>query len=99
MNKSFIGKSYIQNQINNGLNECLIGFILEERGIPRQGYKILNSKGMKIGGVTSGTMSPLFKKGFGMGYVLINESQINSDIFIVIRNQNIKAKIVKRPFI
>ena len=45
---------------------------MDERGIPRQGYDILNNQGDKIGKVTSGTMSPTLAKGIGMGYIPTN---------------------------
>ena len=98
MNKEFIGKSVIQDKLKQGVSECLVGFILQDKGIPRKGYEIIAKNGNRIGLVTSGTISPVFKKGFGMGYVLVGESQIGNDIYIVIRDKKIKANIVKRPF-
>ena len=98
MNKNFIGKESLRQQIEKGLNRSLVGFILEEKGIPRKDYEIYNSNNVKIGVVTSGTMSPSIRKGLGMGYVIKSESAIGNFIFISIREKKIKAKIVKRPF-
>jgi aminomethyltransferase len=98
MNTDFIGKNILLPQISQGVKKCLIGFILEERGVPRRAYEILNNNHSVIGFVTSGTMSPSLKKGLGMGYVVVKESYIGNSIFILIRNKKIKAKIVKRPF-
>jgi aminomethyltransferase len=81
---------------------------MEEKSVPREGYEILLEKGkdqfQSVGKITSGTFSPTFKKGIGMG--LINSSQmpikedieIGKIIYINIRNNNYKARIVKRPF-
>ncbi|MAQ70327.1 MAG: glycine cleavage system protein T [Flavobacteriales bacterium] len=98
MNKNFLGQDSLTQQIEKGVNKCLIGFCLEEKGVPRKDYEIYNSKNVKIGIVTSGTMSPSIKKGLGMGYVMRSDSHIGNSIFIGIRGKKIKATIVKRPF-
>ncbi len=69
-----------------------------DRGIPRKDYEIHDREGNKIGIVTSGTMSPSMKKGIGLGYVNLPHNQIDSDIFISVRNKSLKAKVVKAPF-
>ncbi|MDA9622816.1 glycine cleavage system aminomethyltransferase GcvT [Flavobacteriaceae bacterium] len=98
-NKDFIGKKSILNSIENGIEKKLIGFVLNERGIPRKGYKIFDSKLNEIGIVTSGTMSPVLKKGIGMGYVKFPNVKLGSQILIQIRNKFVKSEIVKPPFI
>jgi aminomethyltransferase len=90
---------HILNTVKNGIEKKLIGFVLNERGIPRKGYKIFDSDQNEIGLVTSGTMSPMLKKGIGMGYVKFSNSELGTEIFIQIRNKFIKSKIVKPPFI
>ena len=98
-NKDFIGKKHILNSIKNGIEKKIIGFVLNERGIPRKGYKIFDSKQNEIGVVTSGTMSPVLKKGIGMGYVKFSSAKLGSQILIQIRNKYVKSEIVKPPFI
>ena len=75
-----------------------MGFELQERGIPRKGYEILDSNGLPLGIVTSGTMSPSLGKGIGMGYVVTHSSAIGTIIDIKIRKKTVKAIIVKTPF-
>jgi len=98
MKKEFIGKDVIKQHIELGVKEKLIGFLMEERGIPRKDYNILDNQGSVIGVVTSGTISPIFKRGFGMGYILKDYIDPHNPIFIDIRGNKIKAKIVKPPF-
>ena len=98
LTKEFIGKKVIEKQLSEGVSKVLIGFILEERGIPRKDYDILNIKEEIIGKVTSGTMSPSLNKAIGMGYVNIEESGLETTIFILIRDKKVRARIVKRPF-
>ena len=99
INKDFVGKKHILNSIKNGIEKKIIGFVLNERGIPRKGYKIFDSKQNEIGVVTSGTMSPVLKKGIGMGYVKFSSAKLGSQILIQIRNKYVKSEIVKPPFI
>jgi len=71
---------------------------LIERGIPRHDYEIVDANGNNIGIVTSGTMAPSLGKGIGMGYVATEFAAVDSEIFIQIRNNKVKAKVVKMPF-
>jgi aminomethyltransferase len=79
--------------------ECkLVAFELDERGIPRHGYDIVDGNGKTIGVVTSGTMSPSMNKGIGLGYVPTILSEVGSKINIQIRKNAIPATVVKLPF-
>ncbi|WP_179353818.1 glycine cleavage system aminomethyltransferase GcvT [Winogradskyella vidalii] len=76
----------------------LVAFKLEERGIPRHDYAIVDENGNTIGRVTSGTMSPSLGIGIGMGYVPTAFSKVDSKIFIQVRKKAIPATVVKPPF-
>ena len=97
--RSFIDREFLMMQKTEGVTRRLRGFILRERGIPRNGYELVNSEGKVIGNVTSGTMSPVLNKGIGMGYVAKEYSAFGTQIFVKIRNKTIPAEIVKLPFI
>ena len=96
--KDFVNSEVLKAQKENGVTRKLIAFELTERGIPRQGYDIVDAKGIKIGNVTSGTMSPSLGKGIGLGYVLKEVSKFGNEIFIQVRKKAIPATIVKLPF-
>lgn len=96
--KDFISSNIFSSQKENGVSRRLRAFELDERGIPRQGYPILNEDGNQIGKVTSGTMSPSLKKGIGLGYVAAGNTKFGTKIFIQIRNKKVPATIVKLPF-
>ena len=96
--KNFINSENLLKQKELGTQRKLIAFELDERGIPRQGYDIVNSQGDKIGIVTSGTMSPSLGKGIGMGYIPSNLTSIGTKVYIKIRKKTIPATIVKIPF-
>jgi aminomethyltransferase len=95
--KDFIDKIYLFDQKKNGVNKRLKGFIMEERGIPRQHYEVVNAGGEIIGEVTSGTMSPMLKQGIGMAYLSRGYWKTGTEIFIRIRNKDIKGRIVDLP--
>ena len=97
--RNFIDRDFLTMQKTEGVTRRLRGFILQERGIPRKGYELVNSEGIAIGSVTSGTMSPVLNKGIGMGYVAKEYSAFGTQIFIKIRNKIIPAEIKKLPFI
>jgi len=97
-NKDFVNSENLLKQKDQGTDRRLIAFELDERGIPRQGYDIVDGNGNKIGIVTSGTMAPSVGKGIGMGYVPTIFKDIGSKIYIQIRKSAIPATVVKLPF-
>lgn len=98
--KKFVSSDYHKAIKDNGPKKKLVGFEITEKGkIPRQHFIIKDAAGNEIGVVTSGTQSPTLGKAIGLGYVKTEFSGIGSEIFIDIRNQAIKATVVKTPFL
>jgi aminomethyltransferase len=97
-NKDFINSASLQEQKELGVTKTLVGFELSQRGIPRQGYAIVDVQGNSIGRVTSGTMSPSIGKGIGLGYVPVALKEVGSQIYIQIRTKIVPAIVVKLPF-
>ena len=96
--KEFVNHEALAKQKAEKPSRKLVAFELNERGIPRQGYDIVDAEGSKIGNVTSGTMSPSLSKGIGLGYVPLDSSKLGTEIFIQVRKKAIPATIVKLPF-
>ncbi|MDO6802388.1 glycine cleavage system aminomethyltransferase GcvT [Wenyingzhuangia sp. 1_MG-2023] len=97
-NKDFINKDNLEAQKKTGTSKKLVGFELIDKGVPRKDYPILDENGNTIGIVTSGTMSPSLNKAIGLGYVSTKNSNIGNEIYIAVRNKQLKAKVVKLPF-
>jgi aminomethyltransferase len=95
--KDFIDKALLLKQKKEGVQKKLKGFVMMERGIPRQHYEVVDSSGQIIGEVTSGTMSPMMKQGIGMAYLNKGYWNTGTEIYIRIRNKDLKAKIVELP--
>ncbi|MFM2146584.1 MAG: glycine cleavage system aminomethyltransferase GcvT [Bacteroidota bacterium] len=96
--KSFTASTLLEKQKKEGVARKLVGFEMIDKGIPRHHYTICNAAGEPIGQVTSGTQSPTLQKAIGMGYVQLAHAALGSEIFILIRERLLKAKVVKMPF-
>ncbi|PIB29419.1 glycine cleavage system protein T [Maribacter sp. 4U21] len=96
--KDFVNSEALAKEKAHGPECKLIAFELDERGIPRHDYDIVDGQGKKIGMVTSGTMSPSLGKGIGLGYVPTVFSEIGSKIKIQIRKKAVPATVIKLPF-
>ena len=96
--KDFIDKNLLLKQKTEGVERRLKGFKMIDRGIPRQHYEIVDAGGRIIGEVTSGTMSPALKQGIGMGYLAKGYWKAGTEIFIRIRNKDLKAIVTDLPF-
>ena len=97
--KDFIDRALMEKQKAEGVTRKLVGFRMIDRGIPRHGYKIAAADGEEIGHVTSGTMSPCLKVGFGLGYVKPEYAKPGTEVAVVIREKPLRAEVVKIPFV
>ena len=97
--RQFIDRDFLMMQKNEGVSRRLRGFVMLEKAIPRHGYELVDSHGISIGKVTSGTLSPVLGKGIGLGYVAREYAALGTSIYVKIRNKIIPAEIVKLPFI
>ncbi len=96
--KDFTNWEALKAQKEEGTSRRLIAFKLNERGIPRHDYEIVDVNGNNIGIVTSGTMSPSLGIGIGMGYVTTEHKKIGTEIYIQIRKKAVPATVIKLPF-
>ncbi len=97
--KEFIDRPLLEKQKAEGVTRRLVGFKMIDRGIPRHGYEIAAPDGTRIGHVTSGTMSPCMKVGFGLGYVTPEYAKAGTEIAVVVREKPLRAEVVKIPFV
>ncbi len=97
--KPFNASAILKGQKERGIEKKLVGFEMVDRGIPRHDYLIEDINGLDIGKVTSGTQSPTLQKGIGMGYVENVFAKEGAEIFIKVRDKNLKAKVVRLPFV
>lgn len=97
--KDFVNSEYLSKQKEAGVSKKLIGFKMIDRGIPRHDYPIVDMEGQLIGKVTSGSISPATNIGIGLGYIDVQFAKPDSEIYIQVRNKNLKALVCKPPFV
>jgi aminomethyltransferase len=97
--KDFVDAKLLKEQKEVGATRKLVGLELIDKGIARKDYPIVDADGNEIGIVTSGTMSPTLNVAIAMGYVPKALSKIDTEVFIQVRNKQLKARIVALPFV
>jgi aminomethyltransferase len=94
----FIGKSALEQAREEGLKRTLVGLEMVERGIARDGYKVLDATGAEIGYVTSGSPAPFLKKNIALAYVPPGHAAVGTRVNVEIRGQQVGAQVVPTPF-
>jgi aminomethyltransferase len=97
--KEYLGKAEILGKKTRGLERKLIGFKMQEKGIPRHGYSLFSFDNKEIGKVTSGTHSPTLDEPIGIGYVTADLAKEGSEFLVDIRGRKVKAQVCKTPFL
>ena len=96
--QEFIGKEALLEARAAGIKRALVGIAMVERGIARDGYRVLDSAQREVGYVTSGSYAPFLKQNIGLVYVPPPLSDIGTELLVEIRGQGVKAKVVPTPF-
>jgi aminomethyltransferase len=94
----FIGKESLQKAKTAGVKRTLVGLEMTERGIARDGYKVLDEAGQEIGYVTSGSPAPFLKKNIALAYVPTELAAVGSAVKVEIRGHGVGAVVVPTPF-
>jgi aminomethyltransferase len=94
----FIGKAALDRAKAAGLKKTLVGLEMVERGIARDGYKVLDDAGKEIGYVTSGSPAPFLKKNIALAYVPPEFAAVGTKVRVEIRGQGVGAQVVPTPF-
>ena len=94
----FVGRAALEKAKAAGLRQTLVGLEMVERGIARDGYKVLDDAGAEIGYVTSGSPAPFLKKNIALAYVPPKFAAVGSSVKVEIRTQGVKAQVVPTPF-
>jgi len=98
MEKDFIGRAALDKAKNIGITRTLVGLEMVERGIARDGYKVLSDRGQEIGYVTSGSPAPFLKKNIALAYVPVEFGAVGTAVKVEIRGQGVGAQVVPTPF-
>ncbi len=94
----FIGRAALEKANAEGVKRTLVGLEMVDRGIARDGYKVLDDGGREVGYVTSGSPAPFLKKNIALAYVPPAQATLGNTLKIEIRGQGVKAQVVPTPF-
>jgi aminomethyltransferase len=94
----FIGREALRRAKDSGLSRTLVGLEMVERGIARDGYRLLDEGNNPIGVVTSGSPSPTLGKNIALAFVPPQRAAIGSSVYVEVRGQRVKARVVATPF-
>jgi len=96
---SFVGSERILEEIaNKTWTRKRMGFTI--KGAPaREGTPVLNADGEEVGVVTSGSHSPILKKGIGMCYVPPSLAKVGTELFVMLRKKKQTITLTKMPFV
>jgi aminomethyltransferase len=95
---AFIGRQALRSLKAAPLQRRLVGFVMQERGIPRRHYGVVHA-GQAIGEVTSGTLSPTLDQAIGMALVATAHAKVGSEWQVAIRQKAVPARVVPAPFV
>ncbi|MEP6795366.1 MAG: glycine cleavage system aminomethyltransferase GcvT [Saprospiraceae bacterium] len=95
----FPSKEIFTEQKKNGVKKKLVGFVVDDRRVPRHGYPICDNDGNEIGVVTSGTLSPTLQVPIGMAYVPAHLASPGSTFGVKAGAKILEAKVVSLPFV
>jgi len=94
----FIGRVVLEKAKAEGLKRTLVGLEMVDRGIARDGYRVLGNEGGAVGYVTSGSPAPFLKKNIALAYVPPEFAALGTELKVEIRGQGVKAIVVPTPF-
>ena len=88
-------------QETGGPSRRLVGIEMIDRGIARDGYRVLDADNREIGYVTSGSPAPFLKKNIALAYLPAEYAEQTGEpreVFVEIRNTPVKAHTTAIPF-
>ena len=94
----FLGRAALEKAKREGVKRTLVGLEMTERGIARDGYKVLDPAGKEIGYVTSGSPAPFLKKNIALAYLPTEFAAAGTPVKVEIRGQGVAAVVVPTPF-
>ena len=98
LGSDFVGRDALTDQHATGVGRTFVGVTMLDRGVPREGYALVDKAGAEIGQLTSGTMSPTLNEGIGLGYVGVDHADSGRPVGIVVRGSEKRGEITELPF-
>jgi len=90
----FIGREALLKQKQDGVQDKLVGLVLQDRGVLRPGQQVITEAGEGV--ITSGSFSPTLQKAIALARVPKDAGQ---NCQVDIRGKLLNCNIVKPPFV
>jgi len=94
--RDFIGREVLVAQKQAGVENKLVGLVLEERGVLRAGQSVVVDGSERRGIITSGTFSPTLGYSIAMARVPV---AVGETAEVEIRNKLVPVRVVKPSFV
>jgi len=94
----FLGSEVLMEQKSGTVQRKSVALKSLDRGIPRAGMQVKNSKGEVVGVITSGTFSPTLKHGIALALVA-KEISVGEQLIVDVRGRDSQSEVVKLPFV
>lgn len=95
VDRDFVGRMALEQQLAEGVGEKLVGLVLEERGVLRHGQPV-RIDGVGEGTITSGSFSPTLGKAIALARVPVNTAERGE---VEIRGRWFPVRIVRPRFV
>jgi aminomethyltransferase len=95
----FVGRDALERIEREGVDERFRGVVLQQRGVPRHGYEVVDADGERLGHLTSGTVSPTTGDPIGLGYLSVGRAPPGTRVRVTVRGEPKQANVVTPPFI
>ena len=92
LGKDFTGAAALRTVREEGPQDRLVAFVMDEKAVPRQGMAVEGG-----GEVTSGTHSPMLDRGIGLAYVPRDHAAPDGTLVIDVRGKPKRATVVRKP--
>ncbi|AZH26462.1 glycine cleavage system aminomethyltransferase GcvT [Haloplanus aerogenes] len=99
LDTEFVGRDALERVESEGVDERFRGVVLQQRGVPRHGYEVVDADGEHLGHLTSGTMSPTLGEPIGLGYLSTEQAPPGTRVRVLVRGEPKQANVVTPPFI
>jgi aminomethyltransferase len=93
------GAAAIESQLAHGVTHKRIGLTALERVPVREGSKLVDAKGHKLGTVTSGTIAPTVNQPIAMAYLSAEHALPKHEVYAEVRGSKVPMRVTPMPFV
>ncbi|MFO1293189.1 MAG: glycine cleavage system aminomethyltransferase GcvT [Rubrivivax sp.] len=92
------GAAVVERHLAGAAPTKRVGLVALERVPVREGAPLVDSRGHKLGRVTSGTIAPTVDRPIAMGYLLTEHAQTQGEVLAEVRGRRVPMRVSPMPF-